>query len=357
VVALGVTWNVALGAVFIAGVIFFLISVSGFRRMLIEAIPPFLAASWAVAIGLFLMFIGLANAGVSVPGIPGAPVTLGNFAKPEVIIAFTGIAVTLLLYVRRVPGSILIGIIVTMVLGFAAGTMGYGELLPRQVPSPVGPIPNWGEVFFKLDLAGLATTLILIPIIVVMFLMDFLDTAGTVMGLGARAGFLDEKGRFPGIEKVMHVDSLATMLGALFGTSTTGTYIESATGIEQGGRTGLTAVVTGLLFLAALAFTPFFSNLPPSFLQLAAAPALVAVGILMMSPIKMINFGDVAQAIPATLTIAFMLFTYNIGFGLAIGLVAYPLVMAATGRSRELHPLMWALWILGVLLFLIYPYH
>ncbi|RLI26695.1 MAG: NCS2 family permease [Candidatus Hecatellales archaeon] len=357
VAALGVTWNVALAAVFVAGIIFFLISISGLRRVLVEAIPPFLAASWAVAIGLFLMFIGLANAGVSLPGIPGAPVTLGNFSKPEVIIAFIGIALTLLLYVKKVPGSILLGIIITMALGFAVGAAGFGEVLPRKVPSLVGPLPNWGEVLFKLDFAGLASTLILIPIIVVMFLMDFLDTAGTVMGLAARAGFLNEKGRFPGVEKVMHVDSLATILGALFGTSTTGTYIESATGIEQGGRTGLTAIVTGLLFLAALAFTPFFSGLPPGFLQLAAAPALVTVGILMMTPIRMINFEDVAQAIPATLTIAFMLFTYNIGFGLAVGLVAYPLVMAATGRRKQVHPLMWVLWVLGVLLFLIYPYH
>jgi len=357
VAALGVTWNAALGAVFIAGIIFLLVTISGLRMALVRAIPPFLAASWAVAIGLFLMFIGLANAGISMPGIPGAPVTIGNLAKPEAIIVFIGIAVTLFLHIRRVPGSILIGIIFTMALGFATGFMGLGELLPRQAPPVVGPIPNWGEVLLKMDLVGAVSTFALIPIIVVMFLMDFLDTMGTALGLGAKAGFLDEKGHFPGLEKVMQVDAVATALGAVFGTSTTGTYIESAAGIEQGGRTGLTAIVTGLLFLASLAFTPFFSNLPAGFLQLIAAPALVAVGIMMMSTIHMIDFKDVTQAIPSTLTIAFMLFTYNIGFGLAVGLVAYPLVMAAAGKAREVHPFMWALWVLGILLFIIYPYH
>ena len=356
VIALGVTWMVALGAVFVAGVIFFAISVSGARKLLLESIPPFLAASWGVAIGLFLAFIGLANAGISVPGIPGAPVGLGNFTRPEVLLAFVGIGVSLFLYVKRVPGSILIGIVLTIILGFAAGASGFGDHLPEKVPSPLGPIPDWSEVLFKMDFAGLASAAFMIPVIVVMFLMDFLDTTGTVMGLGSREGTINGKGRFPGVEKVMHIDSLSTMLGAIFGTSTTGVYIESAAGIEQGGRTGVTAVVVGLMFLASLALTPFFSNLPTGFLQLAAAPALVTVGVLMMRPIKMIDFDDVTQAIPATLTIAFMLFTFNIGFGLAVGIVSYPVLMAAVGKRRQVKPLMWVLFILGVLLFLIFPY-
>lgn len=357
VLALGVSWSVALGAVFVAGLIFLVVTLAGVRKAVTEAIPPFLSASWAVAIGLFLLFIGMANAGISLPGIPGAPVVAGNFSSLNVIVVLVGLVVTLYLLIKRVLGSILIGIVVTMVLGFILGFLGFGESFPKAVPQVFGPLPNWGEVFLKLDIVGALSTVVLIPIIAVMFLMDFLDTTGTVIGLGAKAGFLDEKGRLPGVEKVMYVDALATVFGAIFGTSTTGTYIESATGIEQGGRTGLTAIVTGLLFLVALIFTPFFSGIPPSFLQLIAAPALITVGILMMAPIKMIDFSDLTQAIPATLTIAFMLFTYNIGFGLAAGLVAYPLAKTAAGRRNEVHPLAWVLWVLGVLLFIVYPYH
>ncbi len=355
VIALSITWNVALGAVLIAGLIFLAFSFSGLRKTLLESIPPFLSATWGVAIGLFLLFIGLANAGISLPGVPGAPLAIGDLARPEAMVVLVGIAVTLYLHLKKVVGSILIGTVATLALGFILGGLGYGTVLPSAVPSLFGPIPDWGEVLFKMDVAG-ALNLTLVPVILVMFLMDFMDTAGTVLGLGAKAGFLDQQGKLPGVDKVVQVDAAATVMGGLFGTSTTGVFIESATGIEQGGRTGKTAVVAGLLFLAMLALTPFFAGIPPEFLGMAAAPALVVVGIGMMSPIKKIDFEDMAQAIPAVLTIAFMLFTFNIGFGLAIGLISYPLAMTVSGRRKELSRLSWLLFVLGAMLFVIYPY-
>lgn len=355
VLALGVTWNVALGAVFVAGIIFLLFSVSGLRRTLLEAVPPFMSAAWGASIGLFLIFIGLANAGISVPGVPGAPLDIGDLARPEAIIVFVGLAITLVLHLRKVVGSLLIGTISMLLLGFILGGLGIGTSLPAEVPSLFGSVPDVGQVLLKMDLAG-AMNLTILPIILVMFLMDFLDTAGTVLGLGTKAGLLDEKGRMPGIDKVMQVDAAATAIAGVFGTSTTGVFVESASGIEQGGRTGRTAIVTGVLFLAMLVLTPFFAGIPTSFLSIVAAPALLVAGIGMMSPLKRIDFEDMTQAIPSVLTIAFMIFTFNIGFGLAIGLIAYPLVMAASGRLKDLKPLSWLLLGLGVLLFLVYPY-
>jgi AGZA family xanthine/uracil permease-like MFS transporter len=177
------------------------------------------------------------------------------------------------------------------------------------------------------------------------------------MGLGAKAGFLDKDGKLPEVEKVMQVDAASTALAGAFGTTTSGAFVESATGIEAGGRTGLTAVTAGILFLVMIAFTPFFAGLPIGFLQIVAAPALVVVGITMFAPITSIDFTDMAQAVPCVLTIAFILFTFNIGFGLAIGLVTYPLIMIAMGRAKEVPRLMYALAVLGVVLFLIYPYN
>lgn len=355
VLGLGVTWNAALGAVFIAGLLFLLISVSGWRKTLLDSIPPFLSAAWGVALGLFLLFIGLANAGIAVPGSPGAPVQIGDLARPEIVLVFIGIAVTLFLHLKKVPGSILIGMGAMLALGFLLGGLGIGTDLPSSVPSPFGPIPDWGEVLFQLDIAG-ALNLTLLPVILVMFMMDFFDTAGTILGLGSKAGMLDEKGRMSGIDRVMQVDAASTVVGGLFGTSTAGTFVESASGLEQGGRTGKTAVVAGLLFLSMLALTPFFGGIPTGFLGIVAAPALVVVGISMMTPIKKIDFDDMPQAITVVLTIAFMLFTFNIGFGLAIGLIAYPLAMVASGRKSELNRTIWLLFALGLMLFAAYPY-
>ncbi len=351
VLALGVTWQEALGAVFWGGVIFLVVTLLGVRTILAKAVPRFLAASWSIGIGLFLMFVGFASAGISIPGVPGAPVKIGNLLDVHVLVALAGVAITLALLVKRVPGSILIGIISTMILAYLSGIT-----VTSPETTSLG-FPNWGEVLGKFDPVGALMNPALIPIILVLFLVDTFDTMGTVLGLGLKAGFVRENQTDdPGLEKVFHVDALATVLGAVFGTSTVGTYIESATGIEEGGRTGLTSLVTGLLFLAMLPLAPVIAVLNPGFLQLASAPALIAVGILMMSVVQHIDFTDVVQVVPTVITIAFMLFTYNIALGIASGLVAYPLTASAAGRSREVHPVAWALLAISLLLFVFYPY-
>lgn len=356
VIAFGFVWQQALAGIFIAGIIFMIFTLSGLRTKLIAAIPPFLSVTWAAAIGLFIMFIGFASAGISLPGIPGAPVTVGNFATVEILLVILGTGVIGYLLVRKIKGALLIGVIVTLIAGLGLGLAGFGTALPREIPSIIGAFPDWGEVFLKFDFTDIVSTS-MISLIVVVFLMDFLDTMGGVIGLSAKAGFLDKKGRLPGIKKVMLVDAVATTFGSIFGTSTTGVYLESAAGIETGGRTGLTAVTTGILFLAVILVTPFFAGLfgiAPGFLQLAVAPALIIIGVLMMAPLKMVNFDDYTEALPAVLTIAMIIFTFNIGFGLAAGIVIYPLVKVAAGRGKEVNPWAWALFVVGVLLFVSY---
>ena len=349
VLGMGIAWEKALGAVFWGGVIFLIISLLGVRTILARAIPSFLAASWSVGIGLFLIFIGFAAAGISLPNVPGAPVKIGNLATPSVVAALTGTAVTLALLIRRIPGSILAGIFVTMLISFLMG-------IPVVKHGGVPTFPNWGEVLGKLDIIGALQIPALIPMILVLFLVDTFDTMGTVVGLAVKAGFVDEKGRVVDVDRVFHVDALSTVLGAIFGTSTVGTFIESAAGIEEGGRTGLSAVVTGLLFLAMIPLAAFIAMLNPKFLQLASAPALIAVGILMMSVIRNIDFNDIVQAISVTIAISFMLFTFSIAIGIAASLVAYPLIAAAAGRVKEVHPVAWVLAALSALLFVFYPY-
>lgn len=340
-------WRLALGAVFWGGVIFLVVSLTGVRAMIAKAVPMPLALSWAVGIGLFLMFIGFASAGIAVPGV-GTPVRIGNLREVNTMVAIAGTVITIGLYLLKVPGSILLGIIVTMIIAVVSGV--------PAVKDQVLGFPNWSEVLLQLDIIGSLRVVQLIPVIVLLFLVDIFDTLGTVAGLAAKAGFVDKEGRVTSVEKVFHTDALATVVGALFGTSTTGTYIESAAGIEMGGRTGLTAVVTGLLFLATLPLVPFIAMLNPSFLQLACAPALILVGVLMLSSLKKIDFEDPVQAIPAALTVAFMVFTYNITLGIAASLVAYPLVAVAAKRAKEVHPLAWVLALLSLILFVFYPY-
>lgn len=340
-------WKLALGAVFWGGVIFLIVSITGVRAMIAKAVPMPLALSWAVGIGLFLMFIGFAVAGIAKPGI-ATPVRVGNLREVSALVAIAGTVITMALYLLKVPGSILLGIIVTMIIAAVSG-------IPAVKDQALG-FPNWSEVLFQLDIIGSLKVIPLIPIIVLLFLVDIFDTLGTVAGLAAKAGYVDKEGRIAGVERVFHTDALATVVGALFGTSTTGTYIESAAGIEMGGRTGLTAVVTGVLFLATLPLVPFIAMLDPRFLQLSCAPALILIGILMLSALKQIDFEDPVQAVPAAITVAFMVFTYNITLGIAASLVAYPLVAVATKRAKEVHPLAWVLAILSLVLFVFYPY-
>lgn len=341
---MGYSWQIALGAIFISGVLFTLLTVFGIRRWLALAIPETLKHSFGVGIGLFLAFIGLNETGIVVIGVPGAPVHIGNLTQPGPLLALAGFVITGALMLRRVPGAMLIGIVVITITGFLLGA---APLPAAWVSLPPSPSP----VLLQLDIAGALTTG-MFPVILTVFVLAFVDTLGTLIALGARAGLLDDEGNLPDIEKPMMVDALATTAGALLGTTTTGAYIESATGIAAGARSGLASIITAALFLLALFFAPVFTAVP----AFAYGPALVMVGILMMTPISRIRFDDLTEAIPAFFVVALMSFTYNIGMGMTMGFVAYPVFKLLAGRSADVKPAMWVLGALCLLFFIFYPY-
>lgn len=341
---LGYSWQTALGAVFISGVLFTILTLSGARALIAKAVPMNLKYSFAVGIGLFIAFIGLVNSGIVVLGTEAAPLHVGALDSKGVGLAIFGFILIAALMIRRVKGAILIGIIVTTLVGFVIGV---AEAPAQWVSMP----PSIAPLFLKMDILG-ALNWSFFAVILTMFTMDFLDTMGTLIGVSARAGLLDEDGNLPEIEKPMLADALATVFGAAVGTTTTGAYIESAAGIEEGGKTGLTAVVVAALFALGLFFAPFFGAIPAA----ATAPALIIVGLLMMSPITKIDFNDYTEVIPAFAVIILMSFTYNIGVGLCGGFVLFPLVKVIGGRYKEVYPAAWVLFALCLLFFVFYPY-
>ncbi len=347
--AMGIGWQQRLGTVFVSGLGFLLITVLRVRSWLANSISPSMKHSFAVGIGLFLAFIGLYETGIVTsfvtgmpPGVlptgvrglllaPDVPVKIGNLCDPLVLLAIFGFLLISVLLYWRVRGAILLGVAMTAVLGFL---LGHG-----QAPKGIVAMPFTGEydlsaIAFKLDVAGVLR-LSFLPILLTLFLMSFLDTLGTLVGVGAAGGMLDEKGNFPEIEKPMLVDAMTCMFSGLVGTSTSGAYIESATGIREGARTGLAAVATAVLFAMSLFFIPLVAPLQQ--LRYAYGPALIAVGVLMVGSIRKIEFDDWTELVPAFVTIVMMLFTYNIGNGLTAGLLVYPIMKLAVGRWRELN--------------------
>ncbi len=341
---LGYPWQTAIGAIFIGGVLFTIITILRLRSWLANAIPRGLKYSFAVGIGLFLAFIGLNDGGIVRIGVPGAPVKIGDVRSQAVLLAIFGILLIGILIVRKIRGAILIGILGTTFLSFILGV--------AKAPSHwVSLPPSLSPIFLKLDIAG-ALSWGFFAVILTVFVMDFVDTMGTLIGVSARAGFLDKDGNLPQIEKPMLADALATVFGALVGTTTTGTYIESAAGIEEGGRTGLTAVITALLFLVCLFFAPLFTAIPAQ----AYGGALVIVGMLMVSVFTKIDFEDYTELIPAFFVIILMSFTYNLGIGITAGFVLYPIFKLVSGRAKEIHPGLWVLFVLSVVFYIFYPY-
>ncbi|MEI6669420.1 MAG: NCS2 family permease [Acidobacteriota bacterium] len=347
--SLGATWEQRLGSVFVAGIIFLVLTVLQVRSKLANAISPSLKHSFAAGIGLFLAYIGLYETGIVtsgaaglpaaallVPGqsllrAPDVPVRIGAIHDPHVLLAVGGFLLIALLLLRRVRGAILIGIAATAVAGFALGF----------APAPAGimAMPFTGEytlapIALHLDVAGVLQVSFL-PVLLTLVLMSFLDTLGTLVGVGAAGGMLDENGNFPQMERPMMVDALSCVFASLVGTSTSGAYIESATGIREGARTGVAAIVTAVLFLAALFFLPLVAPLQQS--RYAYGPALVAVGMLMAGSMRKIDFDDLTEALPAFACITLMVFTYNIANGLTAGLLLYPVAKIAAGRARELN--------------------
>jgi AGZA family xanthine/uracil permease-like MFS transporter len=340
---MGYSWQVALGAVFIAGVLFTLLTVFRIRSWLAEALPASLKYSFAVGIGLFLAFIGLNQTGLVRIGVPGAPVALGAVSSPSALLALFGFFLIVLLVARRIPGAILIGILATTLLSFLAGV---SPAPPRWVSLPPDPRP----ILLKLDLAG-ALSIRFFPVVLIVFVMAFVDTVGTLIGLSVRADLLDEKGNLPDIEKPMLADALSTVVAPLLGTTTTGAYIESAAGIEEGGRTGFTCLVVAFLFLLSLFFAPLFTAVPPH----AYGSVLIVIGSFMIRPVTKIDFEDYTELVPAFLTIVLMSFTFNIGVGMTAGLLSYPLLKILSGRIREVAPGMWVLAGMSLCFYLFYP--
>jgi adenine/guanine/hypoxanthine permease len=341
---MGYSWQTALGAIFISGVLFAILTVLKVRSWLAEAIPESLKVGLTVGIGLFLSFIGLNETGNVRLGVEGAPVHVGNFHQPGVLLAILGFILIGVLVARRVNGAILIGILLVTVAGFIFGL----TPLPSQWMSLP---PSIGEIFLQLDIIG-ALTWGLFSVILTVFVMAFLDTLGTLIALALRANLLDEKGNLPEIEKPMLVDAFSTIAASLLGTTTTGAYIESATGIAAGGKSGLTSVVVALLFLAALFFAPFLAAVP----AFAYGPSLIIVGAFMISPITRLKFEDFSEVLPAFTIIVMMSFTYNIGIGMTAGFVAYPLFKLLGGKPGEIKAGLWVLAALSLLFFVFYPY-
>ena len=334
VVATQFGWQAALGAVFISGVVFLILSVSGLISHIDAAVPTSRKSAVADGIGLFIAFIGLQNAGIIV-GNEATQVSLGNLTAPGPLLALIGTLIIAILMARKIKGAILIGILLTTIVSFIMGF----QPLPTSLGNIFGMPASLAPVFLQLDLrAALA-----IPFFVIFsfVFVDVFDTMGTLLGTGARAGFLDKDGRLPKVNKAMLADSIGTMGGALLGTSTVTTYIESTAGISEGGRTGFTSVVTGLLFFLALFLAPLAGLIPAE----ATAPALIIVGVLMVGAVAKINFEDFTEAFPAFLTIIFMPLAFSIADGIAFGFIAFPIVKLVAGKGKEVH---WLLYLLAV---------
>lgn len=344
VIALGYRWQTALGAVLIAGILFILLTVFRLRSWLVEAIPQGLRYAFAVGIGLFLTFIGLNQTGIVMLGVAGAPVKTGNITSEPVLLAIFGFLLIVVLTLRRFPGAILVGIIITALLAFAL----------HVAPAPTHVVsmpPSIRPILGQVDLRG-ALTWKFFPVVLTIFVMAFVDTMGTLIGVSARAGFLDEKGNLPHIERPMLVDALSTTFAATVGTSTSGAFVESATGVEAGGRTGFTSVVTAACFVVALFLSPFASAIPKQ----AYGPALIVVGSFMLAPAAKIKFDDLTEVFPAFTVISLMIFTYNIGVGITAGFVLYPFCKLVSGRWREVKTGQYVLAVMSLAFFIFYPY-
>ncbi len=325
-------WQVALGAVFFSGVLFLVMTLGGLRQSIIRAVPENLKRSIGVGIGMFIAFIGLRGTGIIIAD-KATYVTLGHVMNPTALLSLFGLLLTGALMARGVRGAILIGILVVTILGMGLG------LAP--VPHGIGDVmsfslPSMGETFGQLDLVG-AWEFGIFSIIFTFTVVELFDNMGTLIGLTTKAKMVKPDGEIENLDRALTMDAVGTMVSAVFGTSTVTSYIESASGIAEGGRTGLTAVTVAGLFLVALLFAPLI-GLVPGF---ATAPSLVLVGALMMSEVVNVKFSDFSDGLPAFLTIIMMPLTSSIANGFAFGFVSYVILKTVTGKAREVRPIMW----------------
>jgi AGZA family xanthine/uracil permease-like MFS transporter len=340
---MGKSWQFALTAVLIEGIIFILLSFVKAREAIFDSIPMNLKHAVSVGIGLFIAIIGLSGAGIVVPG-NGTVLALGDLTSGPVAVALFGILVTGVLLAKNVSGAILIGIIASTLIGIPLGV----TMIPEGF-SILSLPPSLAPVAFKFVGMEEILSMEMLVVVFTFLFVDIFDTVGTLAGVSSKAGFLDKDGKLPRVGKALMADAVGTVAGACLGTSTVTTYVESAAGVAGGGRTGLTSLATAGMFALALFFAPLFTMIPAA----ATGPALVIVGLFMMSPIKKIDFEDFTEAIPAFLTIVMMPFAYSIADGIVFGMVSYVILKALTGRTKEISKVMWLLAVLFVLKFVL----
>ena len=359
VLGMGYSWEVALTAVFVEGIIFIILSLTNVREAIFNAIPASLKVAVSVGIGLFITFIGLQNAHIVVDGSTlvglfsfNGSVKAGTFQSEgiTVVLALIGLLITAFLVIKNVKGNILLGILITWVLGILCqltglyvpnAEAGFYSLIPSGIisaPASVAP------TLFKMDFSAIASLNFVVVVFAFLF-VDIFDTLGTLIGCATKANMLDKEGKLPGIKGALMADAVGTTVGACLGTSTITTFVESSSGIAEGGRTGLTSVVSGLLFILALFFSPVFLAIP----SFATAPALVVVGFFMMQQVAKIAWNDMLEAIPAFICIFAMPFMYSISEGISFGVISFVVLNAVAGKAKKITPLMWVLAVLFIL--------
>lgn len=353
VLTMGFTWRQATAAVFISGIVFIICTVTSLRQMIVNALPNNIKMAITSGIGLFIALIGLKNGGVVISN-PGTLVQFGDFKNMATLLTIIGIIITVVLMARNIKGAMLIGIIATTIIGIPMGVTNINGIKVFSLP------PSLAPTFGQMDFIGLinhngsgviGAISAIIMVILTFSLVDMFDTIGTLVGTAQKGNLIGEDGNPRNLNKALVVDSIATTISAVFGLPTVSTYIESASGIAEGGRTGLTAVVVSILTALALFFSGIVAIIPAQ----ATAPALIVIGILMLQTITEVDFSSFDDAVPAFLTIAIMPFTYSIANGIACGIIFYPIMKLVVGKRKEVHPLMYILAILFVLRYILIP--
>lgn len=332
---MGHSWQMALTAIFLEGILFILLTITNVRKLIVDAIPMNLKRAIGAGIGLYIAFIGLKSAGIIVSS-DSTSVTLGPLSDITSLLAIIGLLLTSVLVILKVRGGMLLGILVTTIIGIPMGVTHFNGLL--STPPSISSIFcqfEWSQIF-SWDMVAIVFTFLFI---------DMFDTIGTVVGVSVKSGMVDEKGNVDGINKVLMADAVATVAGAMFGTSTTTTYIESASGVSEGGRTGLTSFTIAVCFAIALLFSPLFLAIPGA----ATGPVLFIVGVMMAAPVKEIDWEDYSEAIPAFVTMLLMPLAYSISDGIMLGMISYVVINALTGKFKKVSVTMWILAVLFVL--------
>lgn len=333
--AMGHPWQMALTAIFLEGVLFILLTVTNVRKLIVDAIPVTMKRAIGAGIGLYIAFIGLKSAGIIVNS-EATSVALGSFSEPAVILSIIGFLITSVLVILNVKGGMLLGIMATTLIGIPMGVTNFNGVM--STPPSIAPIFcqfEWSQIL-SWDMVAIVFTFLFI---------DMFDTIGTVVGVSVKSGMVDKDGNVDGINKVLMADAVATVAGAVFGTSTTTTYIESASGVSEGGRTGLTSFTIAVCFAIALMFSPLFLAIPGA----ATGPVLFIVGVMMASPVRDIDWSDYSEAIPAFVTMLLMPLAYSISDGIMLGMITYTLLNALAGKLKKVSVMMWILAVLFIL--------